>query len=81
MLKSGGAVTLMKTESEGILFDIGSKNTLSDMPNLKVKEPYNDEIIEFLNTFSKELFGDNEAKRYPDVITLAFWCRKAEIQR
>ena len=35
---------------------------------------------DFLNEVSQRLMGDDEARRYPDVITFAFFCRRASLQ-
>lgn len=45
----------------------------------KALEPYNEDVCNFLAEFSKMLFKSKEAKKYSDLQTLAFWCRKSEI--
>ena len=42
---------------------------------------YSDIVLDFLNDLSKECRKDLEAKRYPDILTFAFWCRKANLIR
>jgi hypothetical protein len=44
-------------------------------------EPFNEEICEFLSEFSKKLFSNKKIKNFPDLMTLAFWCRKSEIKK
>lgn len=44
-------------------------------------EPYAEEICAFAAAFSEALRKHPEAKQYPDVMTAAFWCRKAKIQQ
>jgi len=41
--------------------------------------PFNDNVCEFLNDFSTNMIANKNAKKYPDIITLAFWCRKKNI--
>ncbi len=41
--------------------------------------PYSDEVVDFLNQLSSILMKDSESRAYPDVITFAFFCRKANI--
>ncbi len=41
--------------------------------------PYDIMICEFLGEFSKELMRNNISKKYPDLKTLGFWCRKQNI--
>lgn len=43
--------------------------------------PYAQETINFLNDISTALLHDSEAKKYPDIVSFAFWCRKANIIR
>ena len=39
------------------------------------------EIIDYLDDLSKELLSDRDAKGYSDIVTFAFWIRKASISR
>jgi len=43
-------------------------------------EPFADKVITFLNAVSKVLLNNKEAGEYPDVITFAFWCRRASVE-
>jgi hypothetical protein len=43
--------------------------------------PYNALLCEFLNSLSSELRTCMEAAAYPDIMTFAFWCRKANITK
>jgi hypothetical protein len=43
--------------------------------------PFSDEIIDLLNALSGSLLKDRESRLYPDVITFAFFCRKANLQK
>ena len=47
--------------------------------NRKTLNPYDDIICNFFDTFSKQLNKEKKLKLYPDLITLAFWCRKKNI--
>lgn len=40
---------------------------------------FSDIAIKFLDDLSKELRNDTEARKFSDVMTFAFWCRKANI--
>lgn len=55
----------------------GSKETLRGMCGTTAKRPFDDTVLDFLNDISKTLMASREAKAYPDVITFAFWIRKA----
>lgn len=55
---------------------IGSENILT-----KPLRVFDAETCAFLADFSKAIMADNEAKGFPDIISLGFWCRQANIQR
>ena len=42
--------------------------------------PYDKKICDFLSDLSDELNSSVEAKNFPDVKTLAFYCRKANVE-
>lgn len=43
--------------------------------------PYDGLVCEFLSDLSSGLLSEEAAKQYPDVISFAYWCRKANIYR
>ncbi len=43
--------------------------------------PFNELICDFLNSLSAVLLADQSARVYPDVISFAYWCRKASIAK
>lgn len=47
--------------------------------NARPLPPYSDVACAFLDDFASALREDAEAKRYPDVMTFAFWARKGSI--
>lgn len=72
MQKSGGAVIHMNTNKAEYLFgeqDIKIAATI----------PFDERVCDFLDKLSKEIRMDAEAKEYPDILTFAFWIRKANI--
>jgi hypothetical protein len=75
MLRYGGAVILTMQREEVILL-AGSK----DISNLATS-PFDKRVCEFLNDLSSELRSDKEAVAYSDVMTFAFWCRRASVDR
>lgn len=80
MLKLGGAVIHMQLSLiDNISFCVGDKDILMNMQNVPAMEPFSDRIIEFLNATSKKLLADAQVKKYPDIVTLAFWMRRASI--
>lgn len=69
-----------KIEKE-IRFLTGNGEVLEALAKANSLEPFSTDVIHFLNEVSGELLADREAKRYPDIITYAFWIRKASVQR
>ena len=47
--------------------------------DVKPLVPFNNLACEFLNELSKSLIKDKIARKFPDVISFAFWCRKSNI--
>ena len=41
--------------------------------------PFSDRVVEYLNALSVSLVKDAESRMYPDVVTFAFFCRKANL--
>ena len=82
MRKSGGAVipmqisfnpeVLKKTE-----FLVGTEQALTSMQSCPALHPFSEKIIGFLDAVSKEVMRNKAARDYSDVITFAFWIRKA----
>lgn len=58
---------------------VGSHEQIQNMAYVKVLHPFNIEVISFLNDLSKKLLSQKKAKSFSDIITFAFWIRKASI--
>lgn len=63
-----------------ISYQVGSAKVLDEIQFASPKEPFSDDTVSFLNQLSKLLLSDGEAKAYSDIITFAFWIRKASVQ-
>ena len=57
----------------------GNKDILQNCASVSTKTPFAEETVLFLDAVSKQLLSDREAKQYSDVITYAFWLRKASL--
>ncbi|MBQ8039624.1 MAG: hypothetical protein IJ274_07130, partial [Lachnospiraceae bacterium] len=51
----------------------------SEMVCSKPLQPYSDVACAFIAALSDALLKDAEAKKYPDIVSLGFWCRKANL--
>ena len=78
MPRLGGAVTHMLPTGIEIEYLVGTGDgPINGLP----LRPYDELVCEWLHTLSNELMSDAQAKQYADVISFAYWCRKANIER
>lgn len=62
-----------------IIFLFPDENNIDALVSHKAFVPFDDKVCAFLEEVSKFLLKDTEAKAYSDVITFAFFCRKANL--
>jgi hypothetical protein len=65
---------IQSKKMKNIEYLVGNKNF-----KLISRPIYNSLVCDFICDLSKMLFGHSNSKNYPDIITLAFWCRKQNI--
>lgn len=78
MRKSADVVILMQPSSNYTLLyprQIEWESYVQQKPDV----PFADNVIEFLNALSCALLKDRMSRLYPDAITFAFFCRKANL--
>lgn len=68
-----------KSVSDNIQFVVGSSNDLYDISLINTLEPFNNDVINFFDALSKLLMNREYAKKFPDIYTLGFFLRKANI--
>lgn len=66
---------------DGVNFIAGRKENILACRELTPKFPFDEEILQFLQAVSSYLMNDKEARKYSDVITFAYWIRKASLQK
>ena len=77
MLKYAVAVTHMLQNSDyTTVFPKNAKGI--ELPE-GATTPFADEVIDFLNRLSSSLLHDKNCRKYPDVMTFAFFCRKSNL--
>lgn len=81
MRKSGGAAIPMEPDFKKLQFHIGDEEIVKRIHELPAGRPFEEERIAFLNEVSKRLLADKEAKAYSDVVTFAFWIRRANMEK
>lgn len=63
---------------ERLTYLVGSPETVIGMDALPARSPFDGEVLVFLDDVSKALLS--RGREYPDVVTFAFWVRKASTQ-
>ena len=79
MQKSEDAAILMQQNFNDIKLLFSENLSLDDLKNIHPDEAFSDEAVAFLNALSVNLMHNPEIRRYPEVATFAFFCRKANI--
>jgi len=62
-------------------YRVGDEQVLEQMRAVKPRIPFDPDVIAFLQSFSKILLTLPQARPHTDVISLAFWCRKAALEQ
>lgn len=71
----------MQKNSNDLTYLYKGKLSCAEMANLKPLPTFSDEVLEFLSNLSAKIMKDKESKKYPDVITFGFFCRKGNLQK
>lgn len=74
-------MTLMQLNSDEISYLCGGPETIENMRAVPSLTPFSDEVCSLLADLSNVLLFDKEAKAYSDIITFAFFCRKANLTK
>lgn len=53
----------------------------ASLQNHKPQKPYHNDVLGFLDAWSKLLLANPLSRAYPDVITFAFWIRKGNLKK
>lgn len=71
----------MQHNFDGLSFALGDESLLAAMPTLSPLPPFSPTVIDFFDRFAHQVLRDAEAKTWPDVVSLGFWCRKASMMQ
>lgn len=80
MLNYEDVVIRMPQSFSQIQYVIGDTAVVAKMKHSPAFPLFDDQVIDYLDTVSNSLLQSADAKLYPDVITFAFWCRKASVK-
>ncbi|WP_074572287.1 acyl-CoA reductase [Selenomonas ruminantium] len=65
--------------NSNIKYMVGSEDVVRAMPDCRPLPIFSELAMNGLSVLSKILLKKAETRKYPDVMTFAFWCRKASI--
>ena len=71
----------MQINYEDISFLVGSYETIEEMVNVPALPIFDDIIIRFLSKLSNRLLRDKNVKGMKDVVSYAYWIRKASLMQ
>ena len=77
MQKFEGAAIPMFPSHDGLKYAVGNPHDFSGRP-LRIFAP---EVRSFVSRLSEQLMADQDARKWADVVSFAWWCRKANIER
>lgn len=81
MQKSGGAAIPMQPDLSKIKKYYMGADSFEDMRKLPAFRLFDDRVCDLLEALSAAIRSDKEAKQYPDIVTLGFFCRRGNIQK
>lgn len=67
----------MQQSFDKLTYLVGSPEVVASMPQLPALPPFDERVMTFLQALSEKL---RRERAYSDVVTFAFWCRKAALQ-
>lgn len=67
--------------NSGIEYLVGDETVIANMEEVGGVGIFSDETMNFLEKVSKQLMSDLRSKSFPDVMTFAFWCRRANLTK
>ena len=71
----------MQQHFDSVTYALGSAEIEAQLENTQPLPIFSEEARRFLPAFSARILADAEAKAYPDVVTLGFWCRPAALRQ
>lgn len=81
MQKSGGVQILMQIDLNKLRIKYIKVAHIDELKQLSVLQPFDKRVCEFFNQLSSALRKDIRAKKFPDIITFAFFIRKANLEK
>ena len=76
----GAVIHMNKNETNINSLNQTKFNGFDELANTRPIKVFSDSVVEYLNQLSKILFTDERTKAYPDVGTVAFYCRQGNLR-
>ena len=70
----------MQLDANKFDFLVGNFDVLQEMSTVPVLPMFSDEAMEFLSALSRNLLNNKRAKSFVDVMSYAYWIRKASLE-
>ena len=70
----------MQSNSDDFTFLVGNYEILEHMPQTPALPAFSDEMTGFLSALSRELLKDKRAKEFTDIVSYAYWIRRASLE-
>lgn len=80
MLKNFSEEAECEYIQKNVEFRVGDFDLLTKIDVVPAQIPFSENVIAFLDSFSKKLLHVKGANVFPDIVTLGFWCRRASVE-
>ena len=70
-----------RTDAADVTYALGTQETEAQLADVHPLPIFSREAKDFLAALSAKILADAEARAYPDVVTLGFWCRPAALRQ
>ena len=71
----------MQQHFDSVTYALGNVEIAAQMEQVRPLPVFSEEACAFLSALSARILKDAEAKAFPDVMTLGFWCRPAALRQ
>jgi len=71
----------MRQIFDRVQFLVGNENVITNMKRVPVLPLFSPKVLDFLSDLSCEIMEDSQVKQFPDVISIAFWLRRAHMKK
>ena len=71
----------MQINSNELQFLVGSYDILKNMSQTPAFQIFSERVVDFFSNLSREIMNDRRSRNHTDVMSYAYWIRKASIER